>query len=413
MPDEKEQAQALAAAAEGRKGVQAEVEGMLADILANAKAHASPDPSREAEDDEETEDVQPTEQDAPDKDEAEKAREDGLMERLWARLQPLLGNKAAADEMTAFKVVGNHWIATWTNAYKDRDRQFFPEAEIAAYIRRVDMGVTPEPELWIWHGGRKTRVGVAEQVDGHGRFGIAAGVFDDTPLGRKARDFYANPRNARETRLSHGFTYPSKDFDGETFRSFNTFEISLLPKGVEANLFTSLEGVKAMQITTEKRKYYEKVFGKDFDHILSNLEEKDKALEDLGAAYKDFTGDALEADEKALDSDLTAAFKDLFPQLVEGQAEVTTAVKDVLKVVGSFDKRMKAIEAFMAETPKRASKAVETELDEDDEEDKKVISQIELEKTDEKAAKAFPGLFNHKSDINTMAKAQFNAQNGG
>lgn len=357
-----------------------------------------------AHDDEETEDVAPPEQDAPDKGEAEKAREDGLMERLWARLQPLLGQKDASDDMTAFKVVGNHWVATWTNAYKDRDRQFFPEAEIAAYIRRVDMGVTPAPELWIWHGGRKTRVGAAEQVDGHGRFGIAAGVFDDTPLGRKARDFYANPRNARETRLSHGFTYPSKDFDGETFRSFNTFEISLLPKGVEANLFTSLEGVKAMQITAEKRKYYEKVFGKDFDHILSNLEEKDKALEDLGAAYKDFTGDALDADEKALDGDLSAAFKDLFPQLVEGQAEVTTAVKDVLKVVGGFDKRMKAIEAFMAETPKRASKAVETELDEDDEDDEEVVKALDAQSVPQGAkAKALGGFYDKKFTIRNFS----------
>ncbi len=352
----------------------------------------APDPDADTED---------AEDDAPMTDEDPK--EKALFQRVWDRIQSALGTKAE-DDGTGFKVVGQHWIATWTNAYKDRDEQFFPEAEIKAYIQRVAIGIAPLPELWIWHGGKQTRVGVAEQVDGHGRFGIAAGKFDDTPRGQKARAFYAVAKNAKDTRLSHGFTYPVKEFDGTHFKRFNTFEISLLPKGVEANLYTSLEGVKAMKIDEQKRKYYEKVFGKeDFDNILAGLDEKDAALTELGAAHKDFTDTDQKASASDDDLELVTALKELLPEIVGGQAEVVQAAAESMKAVKALATQVAELQAYVkaqkALTPKRASTAPETELDVDDEDDKEFLERFEKGEIDEKLVKALGASAFDQSDF--------------
>lgn len=264
----------------------------------------------------------------------------------------------------SFKVVGNHWLATWTNNFKDRDQEIFPEREIQAYIRRVDMGIVPQPTLQIWHGGKSVQVGVAEQVDGHGHFGIAAGVFDDTAQGKAARDYYADPAHAKETSISHGFTFPAREFDGKHYKRFNTFEISLLPRGVEANLYTSLEGVKAMQISDAKKPYFEKVFGKElFATILDNLDEKGKALEELGAEYKDFSDtDALTTDDKA--SQLETALKELIPDVIEGSAEAVKAALDAIKEVKALRAEWTQFQKDM--TPRQATMERGTQIKSED-----------------------------------------------
>lgn len=250
------------------------------------------------------------------------------------------------DVQTSFKVVGNHWLLTWTNNFKDRDDEIFPEKEIDAYIARVDIGIVPKPELMIWHAGKAFRVGAAEQIAGHGHFGIAAGVFDTTDAGQAARDYYTIPAHAKDTTISHGFTFPQKEFDGKHYKQFNTFEISLLPRGAEANLYTSLEGVKAMKIDERKKPYFEEIFGKDlFAKMLTNLDEKGKALEELGAEYKDFTGaDLTVTDTKALE----ASFKELIPDLIEGSAEAVTSSLEAVKLVKAMKQRLDNQDAELA-----------------------------------------------------------------
>lgn len=268
-----------------------------------------------------------------------------LFERVWERIQKRLGAKS--DDAVGFKVVGNHWFLTWTNNFKDRDQQIFPEREIKAYLQRVDMGIVPMPELWFWHGvkGASTRIGMTEVIGGHGHFGIAAGSFDDTPRGRKARDYYA--KNAKQTRVSHGFTYPVDLFDGKHFKHFNTFEISLLPRGAEANLFTSLEGVKAMELSAGKRAEFEKIFGKDeLDSILANLDEKGKALEELAVEYKDFAATEPEAEatgEKA--AQVETALKELVQQVIADSAEPIRAATEALRAAKASSEEVVALQS--------------------------------------------------------------------
>lgn len=299
--------------------------------------------------------------------------------RIDTRLKELGVIPKTDDEATSFKVVGNHWLATWTNNFKDRDEEIFPERAIEAYIARVDTGIVPKPELHIWHGGKQLRVGMAEEVAGHGHFGIAAGVFDDTPQGAAARDYYADARHAKDTSISHGFTFPVGEFDGTHYKHFNTFEISLLPRGVEANLYTSLEGVKAMQLSERKIPYFEQVFGKEvFAQIRAHLDEKGKALEELGAEYKDFSGGEDLSTKEAIET-ANKSFIDLVPDLVEGSAEAVTSAVEAVKAAKEARKEateanakyadaMKEIDALrkaMQLRPRMASRDAETIVDKD------------------------------------------------
>lgn len=261
------------------------------------------------------------------------ADEKALLERVWDRIQERIGRKDA-DESTAFKVVGNHWVASWSNNLEDRDGEIFTAKAIDDFVVRVDMGVAALPELWVWHVPG-TRIGQAEWVDRHGHFLMAMGTFDETPAGEKARDYYAKHSNSKS--LSHGFTFPVSQFDGKHYHQFNTFEISLLPRGAEANLYTSLEGVKEMAkvISEAKKAELFAAFGEDVGaRILAAEEAKGKALDDLGVASKDFV--AVNADEGEANKQAVAnadkTFTALVPDLMEGSAEAVTAALEAVNV---------------------------------------------------------------------------------
>lgn len=343
-----------------------------------------------------------------DEDEPEH-EEKALFARIWQRVQEKLGSKEAPDDGTGFKVKGNHWIAWWSNNFIDREGEIFTEKAIDAYVARVDAGIVPPPALAIWHLGEKAYIGKAEWVARHGHSLMAAGEFYPT-TSERIKSYYR--KHVKSTSLSHGFTFPKSQFDGTHYHAFNTFEISLLPRGVEANSYTSLEGVKEMPVTKVKEDYLKEVgyTDEEIKQILASRTERDKAIEERGEAFKDFTDvnheDAGEAD--LLDA-ATKAFKDLFPELIAADADNAQANLKTAKIVAADHATLtemaadvKKIKAFMAQTPKRASAAKETELDEEDEDDKEIIDQIEMEQRDEKAAKAFPGLFDPKADIRKL-----------
>lgn len=258
---------------------------------------------------------------------------------------------------TDFKVVDNHWFAIHSNNFKDRDDEIFPEQAIRQYVDRVDAGLVPPPDLMVWHIGQLVKVGKADMVGYHDHFTLSAGTFDLTPQGQKARDYYA--KNAHKTRLSHGFTFPTDSFDGKHYHTFNTFEISLLPRGVEANLFTSLEGVKAMALKDSQIKYLEDVFGKEWvAEKLADLTERGKALEALGVEYKDFTTVTPAAPVESFGDGVKALISDL----IEDNSVAVQAATEAVKEVKALKLKVAALENEIAGRPRKASEAAETEL---------------------------------------------------
>mgnify|MGYP000899159914 CR=1 FL=1 len=273
---------------------------------------------------------------------------------LMERLRDLLPKPKQKDAV-GLKVIGNHWLITWSNNFEDRDGEIFTQKSIDQYVARVDRGVVPPPELWVWHTPG-TRIGQASWVGRHDHFVLAAGEFDETPQAQAAKAYYQ--RHAHKTGVSHGFTFPATTFDGKHYHSFNTFEITLLPRDAEANRFTSLEGVKSMPLDEKKRANLEAVFGKEqAEKILNDLEARGKALEETGVAFKDYidaTGDEpanpaaaaveqVEADLKGLigdligdstnDAQLRAASAKAFTALTEEVKELRAEVAALKEIV--------------------------------------------------------------------------------
>lgn len=259
------------------------------------------------------------------------------------------------DELNSFKVIRHksgaaHWIAVWSNNFEDRDGEIFTAKAIDAYVRRVDTGIVPPPELWVWHAGKDTAIGAADWVARHGHFLMAAGQFYGSAAAQKAQNYYA--KHAKETGISHGFTFPSDKFDGKHFHAFNTFEISLLPRGAEANLYTSLEGVKAMPVDAKKREYLETVFDGDkeqVERILSSLDQRGKALEELAVEYKDFVGDVeADASKDAVDR-ASKSVTDLLFDVLENSTQPIEAATQAVKAAKAANSRVDALATQVAE----------------------------------------------------------------
>jgi hypothetical protein len=302
---------------------------------------------------------------------SEKKAVDNLAKAIVRRFESLTKRKrfTLGQDGTGFKTKGNHWFATWTNNFEDREGEIFSSKAIEEYVARVEGGLVPYPELWVWHGGAKTRIGAADMVGTVGHFGVASGTFDDTPHARKAAAYYQ--KNAGMTTLSHGFTYPTYALKDGVYSKFNTFEISLLERGAEANLFTSLEGVK-MALNEKQRGYLVKVFGDEFVNGLeSDLDERGKAIEAIGVAYKDNadvpqTGGDDEDEEDTINIPTTDLIKAVLT-LTGDNAALTAAIAQKAKAdgdttsalatqVAALQAQVKALDERLNDRPRVATK---------------------------------------------------------
>lgn len=280
-----------------------------------------------------------------------------------------------------------YWHARHSNNFEDREKEILSEKAHEDYVRRVDMGLVPPPELWSWHTDG-TRQGIAERVFYDNHIMNAVGVFDATPEGETARKFYEH--NAGKIELSHGFTFPKWALKDGIYEVYNTFEISTLPIGAAANPYTTFEEINAMALSDEKRQWLESTLGKDrTDKLLADNEKMGKAVEELGKSYKDFAdvpaatetetpveGESPATEEKPkLDA---TVFAQLLSDMLEGQAHIIQVVEGQGKAikaitdariaeksasaaeVTALKAQVEKLSAELALTPVRASEAAAT-----------------------------------------------------
>lgn len=321
--------------------------------------------------------------------------EKNVLERVWQRIADVISPK----QDSAFTVIKGadgryYWHARHSNNFEDREKEILSEKSHEDYVRRVDMGLVPPPELWSWHTDG-TRQGIAEKVFYDNHIMNAVGVFDATPEGETARKFYE--RNAGKIELSHGFTFPKWALKDGIYEVYNTFEISTLPIGAAANPYTTFEEINAMALSDEKRQWLESTLGKDrTDKLLADNEKMGKAVEELGKSYKDFAdvppatetvapveGQAPATEEKPkLDA---VTFAQLLSDMLEGQAHIVEVVGGQGKAIKSIQEtnatkeaanaaalksvkdenvalktELASLRAELSLTPRRASEAAET-----------------------------------------------------
>lgn len=271
---------------------------------------------------------------------------------------------------TAFKVLENgRWLAFFTNNFLDSDQEILRGKAHKEYVKRANAGLVDMPELWRGHI-KGTRHGVAERLyyleTGKAITVFAIGTFDDTPAGKSAQRFYRKAKPGSIS-LSHGFVYPTwAKQDGE-YKVYNTFEITTLKRGQEANMFTSFGTKGKDMLSAEQIEDLKAAFGDAAPGILEEVGKVDKGIQavvELGVKHKakgftDFAdmdaGDSTSAPDTSLDAKTLSAVKALVPTLLGD----TAALSDGVLVLSQ---RLDAAEKSKNEAQEARIKALETEL---------------------------------------------------
>lgn len=289
----------------------------------------------------------------------EDAAEVGMMERkpgIVDRLKALLP-KRPTEPFTAFKMITDDLaLVVFTNNFRDKDNEIIKGKALDDMFLRMQQGFVPMPEFWHAHIPG-TKHGKSVWIDKAGdHFGYAVIRLDDTPAAKEAAKTYKRLPRGSFT-ISHGFTYPkwarkTIEIDGEkvaVYESLNTFEISTLLPGQEANPYTAfvtLEELNDMPMTEAKEAQIRALFGKQADTILSEverMEQSGKALADIGAKYKEF----VEAEPTETETTNKAA------------TEATgSLLADVLSFQGDTAKALQGVEGFT----KKEIEAIRTEM---------------------------------------------------
>lgn len=233
-----------------------------------------------------------------------------------------------------------YWIAKYTNAYEDKDGEIFTEAAHENFIRNIDMGLVDKPELWTYHL-KGTKHGKADTVFGAGRIVTAVGHFDDTPEAQKAVKFYQ--KNASKIKLSHGATAPKWAIKDGVITQYNTFEISTLPNGAEANPYTSYEAVKSMQPDPKKLEWVAAVLGKEkAEEIVQSSEKLTKELDEMYVRYKDFAQTG-ETPAPAPSTEAQQNMGETFVEMVKEQGQIVELLAAMEKRQNASDELIKSL----------------------------------------------------------------------
>lgn len=205
------------------------------------------------------------------------------------------GTKAAQDfEVgSGFKIMDNgRWYGWWTNNAPDKLGEAFSWQAIDSFIARVDSKTVPYPELWFKH--LPIRIGEVDTLARLGALAFASGTFDDTDTGQAGRKWFEDRRAAgKPLTMSHQYLYPKSLKRDNVYHAFNTFELSPLDAGEEANpiTFFGVTGAKSMivKIDAKKRAELLKAFGGNNDKVnalLNFADAQTKALEEAGVDLK-------------------------------------------------------------------------------------------------------------------------------
>lgn len=271
---------------------------------------------------------------------------------------------------SGFKLIqgGKLWVAWYSNAAQDLQKEFFPRKATDKFISLVDRKALPHPELW-WFHLKGAKHGDALLLGRVGLMTLGVGGFDDTAIAEKFKSYYV----ANKQELSHGFYYDPRQFIDGAYNSYYTFEITTLPPGNAANPFTSFEVFD--MFNAEKIKALESIVGSaDAELILTNSAEASKQIAAMGAKFKAFAADdpaepdkddkkpaTPPAAEKAIDvrigaieTAVTQGFKTfagqlapVFTSLSETLAAHQKATTDLTTKVDKVESGLKAVVQFI------------------------------------------------------------------
>lgn len=223
----------------------------------------------------------------------------GINMRAWLmdKLGSLFGNKDTSqisdDELPVFvlfKDAANERLrfrTVWTNVFIDKAEEIFSEKAHKEYVEWVDKsGIYPE--LQIWHCGPGSALGEVDFVDYVDGFCVASGLI------HSEREELALKLAEQSLGVSHGFIgIKSREASGQTYYDwYRPFEISLLPRGREANPWTAIaidNKEYTMGFAPAKKELLSKLGVPEADVVgwEKQLEESAAKIKAAGIAWKD------------------------------------------------------------------------------------------------------------------------------
>jgi hypothetical protein len=171
-------------------------------------------------------------------------KEKGLIERITTEVKSWFGKEETPQDPQPFSIVkaadGTYrWLAIYSNNYRDDDG--IPEILSAEahkdFVKAVDSGEWPQPELWYWHVpmssmGKSTMVAYDEAAG----FAVASGVFNEG-----MESVAESLQKKSDLAVSHGMPVSEieRDADDPTIITrYRSREISFLPLKAAANKLT-------------------------------------------------------------------------------------------------------------------------------------------------------------------------------
>ena len=274
-----------------------------------------------------------------------KQDEASLIERLTNTFKSWLeGNvhmpepepETPTNTFTIWKEAGRYrWLAVFSNRFRDNDRppEILSSEAHKDYIKAVDAGEWPKPQLWHWHTPG-TAWGQADWVayDEDKGFTLASGWVND------GHEKEAETLAAMKTPIgvSHGMVGKSIQRDEEDtsiITQYRTFEISDLPAWAAANPLTGFNIFNSkeegdMSIPKEKKDYLQTVglTEEQIDGIEAQVGTLSKEAEDSGLEFKETPAEVPVTEEQVEAADEPEAT----PEVVEAETLTKEEVAEAI-----------------------------------------------------------------------------------
>ncbi len=220
----------------------------------------------------------------------------GMLKRMFEDLKSLLGwasyEDVAPPEEGRKVLLSDHgglqiyekdgvvrWLTYSSNAFEDIEGELFSTKSLEDAVAWAD-AVGERGPLRIFHVPGAD-VGHCDYQAVFGRFLVESGTFADTPIGRKAKEYFLQNRDKRFG-VSIGYLYRQGDELDRTYDWLRIRERSVTPEGMAANPWTEFTLGGDVMTDARKAAFLEDIFGKEAaTNIISEAERRTKDLEPL------------------------------------------------------------------------------------------------------------------------------------
>lgn len=289
----------------------------------------------------------------PDSDKA-MSEDKGLWDKIKSWLAP--PKEFTAPEPKALPVVSTsgfkvfkeadgitRWISTSSNAFEDLEKELFTTKALEEAVEYADK--TDERGPLMFYHIPNTEIGACDFQGIAGRFLIETGTFDDTPLGRKAAEFFSN--SEEDWQVSIGFVHEAGDELDGTYDWLRFRERSICPFGTAANPYTDFKVLGDKEMDAFKVEQLKKVFGEEYANgIIAKAESATKEIEESGVRFKEVKVEETKTDVTDTTTVTIAAPSEANPEPVASApvftAEQFAALGELLTNLGNEISGMKA-----------------------------------------------------------------------